>query len=182
MYVAYKSSEIFTHLFVKIFVSKFFLTIFNIIIPTQIITAEQPLSALFITMFLSFFKLLSALCSSQVRLLYLFYGFSTFITFSSKLLKYISIAASLLLGLNVECSLNLFRSISFSSFRKCHFKHNILSYASSSILIFALLIWLLVGTNFNPLDNNEISALVSFHVDKLTKFLLTFLPLNRPFK
>ena len=105
-----------------------------------------------------------------------------FISFSSKLLKYISITASLFLGLKVDFGLNLFWSNSLSSFRKCHFKCNILPYASSSILSFALLIWLLVGTNFNPLDNNEISALVSFHLDKLTTFLLTNLPLIHPFK
>ena len=73
----------------------------------------------------------------------------------------------------MDFGLNLYRSNSFLSFRKCHFKRNILPYVSSSILSFPLLIWLLVGTNFNPWDNNEISALVSFCLDKLTTLLLT---------
>ena len=107
---------------------------------------------------------------------------SMFISFSSKLLKYISIAISLFVGSKVDFDLNLFRSNSISSFQKSYFKRNVLSYAFSSILSFALLIWLLVGTNFNPLDNNEISALVSFCLDKLATFLLTNLHLICPFK
>ena len=84
--------------------------------------------------------------------------------------------------IKVDFGLNLFRSNSFSLFRKCHFKRNILPYVPSSVLSFPLLIWLLVETNLNLLDNNEISVLVSFRSDKLTTFLLTNLPLIHPFK
>ena len=106
----------------------------------------------------------------------MFYEILMFISFSSKLFKYISIAVSLFLGSKVDFGLNLFHSNSFSSFG------NILAYAYSSILSFALLIWLLVGTNFNLLDNNEIFAFVSFHLDKFTTFLLTKLSMIRSFK
>ena len=75
-------------------------------------------------------------------------------------------------GLKVDFGLNLIRSNSFSSFGKCHFKRNILPYASSSILSIALLMLLQAGTNFNLLDNNEIFELESFHLHKLTTFLL----------
>ena len=101
-------------------------------------------------------------------------------SFSSKLLKHILVAGSLFLGLKVDFGLNLFQSKSFSSFRKCHFKGKIFSYTSSSILSFALYIWLLTGTNFNPLDNNEVSTLVRLSLEKLTTFLLTNLPLISP--
>ena len=96
-----------------------------------------------------------------------------FTGFSSKLLRYFLIAASLFLGLKVDFDLNLFQSNSFPSFRKCHFKRNIQPQASSSILSFALLIWLLVETNFSLVDNNEISTLAGFCLEKLRTFLAT---------
>ena len=105
-----------------------------------------------------------------------------FISFFSKLLKYISIVASLLLGLKVNFGLNLYLWKSFSSVQKFHFKHNILPYSSSSFLSFPFLIWLLVRTYFNSLDNNQVSALVTFRLNKLTTFLLKNLPLIHPLK
>ena len=114
-----------------------------------------------------------------------------FISFSFKLLNYISIVASLFLGLKVDFGLSLFWSNpSFSLFRKCHFKRTILPYvyirrtvpyASSSALSFALLIWLLVGTNFNSMDNNR---LFNFRLSKFPlRHKLTFntYPRTTPF-
>ena len=167
MYGADKRSRIITHLLINIFFSQLLLSLFNIIIPIP----DNNRRALINTFYNNVFVIFQII--KFTPLLYLFYRISMFISFSSKLLKFISIAASLFLGSKVDFGLNLFRSNSFSSFQKCHFERNILRYASSSILSFALLIWLLVGTNFNPLYNNEISALVSFRLDKLTAFLQT---------
>ena len=72
------------------------------------------------------------------------------------------------------CVLNAILNVTFPAF--CCL------YASSSTLNIAFLIWLLLGTNFNPLDNNEISTLVSFHSHKLTTLLLTNLTLIHLFK
>ena len=109
MYGAGKGSRIITHVFINIFISQLLLSLFNIIIliPDN---NRKALLALFITIALLFFKLKSALRSFLVRLLFLFSGISMFISFYSKLLKYISIAASFFLGLKVDFGLNLFQS------------------------------------------------------------------------
>ena len=45
----------------------------------------------------------------------------------------------------------------FSLFLKFHISHSFFQYSSNSVLSFAWSISLAVGTNFKPLDNNEIS-------------------------
>ena len=181
MYGAYEISGIITHLFVNILVSKLFLSLFNTIIPILDNKRGTLISAFYNNVFV-IFEIIKCTRLFPIRFLYLFCRILICISFSSKLLRYISIAASLFLGLEVDFSLKLFLSNPFLSFRKCHFKRSIVSYASSSILSFALLICLLVGINFNLLDNNQILVLVSFRLDKLATFLVTNLPLIRPFK
>ena len=124
MYGADKGSGIITHLLINIFISQLLLSLFNIIIliPDN---NREALLAHFITIAFLFFKLKSALRSSLARLLYLFSGISMFISFSSKLLKYISIAASFFLVLNVDFGLNLFRSNCQTLFH--HFENAILN-------------------------------------------------------
>ena len=179
MYGVYERSGINTSLVINIFIPKLFPSLFNIIISIP----DENRRTLIGTFYKKNFVISQVIkCTLLLPSKYLLSGISMFISFSSKLLKFISIAASLFLGLKVDFSWNLIRSNSLLSFHKCYFKRNILLYVSSSNWSFAFLTWMLVGTIFSPLDNNEISSLFSFRLEKLTTFLLTKLPLIRLFK
>ena len=98
---------------------------------------------------------------------------------SFRLLRYVSMAVSLFLGLNVDFGLNFSYENGFSSFLKCHRSRSFLPYSSNSIFnYFALSILLPVGTNFRPLDKKEISASERFLLERLIALLLTNLPSN----
>ena len=86
---------------------------------------RRTLISTFNTILLSFFKSYKASCSLLLNLLNLSFETPTFISFSSKLRKYGSIAASLLRGLNLDLVLNMSRRISLFSIQKCHFKRSI---------------------------------------------------------
>ena len=85
---------------------------------------------------------------------------------------------SLFLGLNEDLGLNLSATKDHSSFLKCHINRSFLPYSSNSVFNFAGSILLAVGTNFKPLDSNEISEAERFLLERFITFLLTNLPSN----
>ena len=122
--------------FMDITIPYFFFCYLYVIFSVPEHYCRSPLSASLIIIFLTLFKSYKVCRSLLVRLLYLSFGISVLINFSSKLLMYTSMAASILLKLRVDFGSNCSRSNSFSSFLKCHF--NILPSASNSVLSFAL--------------------------------------------
>ena len=104
MYEAYEISGIITHFFVDILISKLFLSLFNTIIPIPDNKRGTLISAFYNNVFV-IFEIIKCTGLFPMRFLYLFCGISISINFSSKLLKYILIAASLFLGSEVDFSL-----------------------------------------------------------------------------
>ena len=85
---------------------------------------------------------------------------------------------SLFLGLKEHLGLNLLAANDSSSFLKCHISCSFFPYSSNSVFNFARSILLAVGTNFKPLDSNEISEAERFLLEKFIAFLLTNFPFN----
>ena len=83
---------------------------------------------------------------------------------------------SLFLGLKEELGLKLSAANDRSSFLKCHRSRSFLPNSSNSVFNFAQSILLAVGTNFKPLDSNEISEAKRFLLERFITFLLTNLP------
>ena len=92
-----------------------------------------------------------------VTLLNLLEGISMSSNLSSKQLRYVSIMTSLFLELKEDFGLITSFTKDFSLFLKFHISHSFFQYSSNSVLSFGWSISLAVGTNFKPLDNNEIS-------------------------
>ena len=83
---------------------------------------------------------------------------------------------SLFLGSKEDLGLNLSAANDRSSFLKCHISRSFLPYSSNSVFNFARSILLAVGTNFKPLESNEISEAERFLLERFITFLLTNLP------
>ena len=79
----------------------------------------------------------------------------------------------LFLGLKEDLGLNLSAANDHSSFLKCDISCSFLPYFSNSVFNFARSILLAVGTNFRPLDSNEISEAGRFLLERFITFLLT---------
>ena len=85
---------------------------------------------------------------------------------------------SLFLGLKEDLGLNLSAANYRSLFLKCHISRSFLPYSSNSVFNFARSILLAIGTNFKPLDSNEISEAERFLLERFITFLLKNLPSN----
>ena len=146
------------------------------------VTAVEPLSKLFIKMFLVISSVIkwTPLFPNKTAVFTL-RNFNVHKLFCETIQIYFN-CSIFIFRITSVFWFNLLRSNSFSSSQKCHFNWNILSYASSSILSFVFLTLLLVGANFNPLEINEISTWASFPLFKSTTFLLANVPLICPFK
>ena len=132
----------------------------------------EPFSALLMVMLGSSFKLNKACCSSFLRLLNLLERISISSDLSSKQLRYASMMTSLFLGLKEDLGLNLSAANDHSSFLKCHIGPSFLPCSCNSVYNFAWSILLAVGTNFNPLDSNEISEAERFLFERFTTFFI----------
>ena len=119
------------------------------------------------------FKLYKASRSSFVKFLNHLEGISKTSNLSCKQLRYVSVMTSLFIGLKEDLGLNLSARKDRSSFLKSHINRRFLPYSSKSIFNFTQSNLLAVGTNFKPLDSNEISEIERFLLERFVTFLLT---------